>query len=132
MLIGNGSVISGAATSESGGIPPVSALSQAQKRPVEYFVQPDACLKTTGTFPEPAIISSHGLATLRDSAGADLATEHPPPVADEAPRNGIARTGALAALLRFHRLAADPAQVAHAFQGTSPSVDEMVRYLRHA
>lgn len=37
---------------------------------------------------------------------------------------------ALVAMLRFHKMAADPAQVKHAFSGTVPSTNDMVRYLR--
>jgi subfamily B ATP-binding cassette protein HlyB/CyaB len=40
--------------------------------------------------------------------------------------------GALVALLRFHQLVAEPAQVRHAFSGGMPSINEMVRHLRGA
>jgi subfamily B ATP-binding cassette protein HlyB/CyaB len=34
--------------------------------------------------------------------------------------------------LRFHQMAADPAQAAHTFSGATPSINEMIRYLRDA
>jgi subfamily B ATP-binding cassette protein HlyB/CyaB len=40
--------------------------------------------------------------------------------------------GALVALLRFHQMPADPAQLEHFFAGATPLVDDMVRYLRSA
>ncbi len=45
---------------------------------------------------------------------------------------GVACVGALVALLRFHRLAAEPAQVTQALGAGIPSVSDMVRHLRHA
>jgi ATP-binding cassette, subfamily B, bacterial HlyB/CyaB len=40
--------------------------------------------------------------------------------------------GALVALLRFHRVTAEPAQVTRALGGAAPSSNDMVRYLRQA
>jgi subfamily B ATP-binding cassette protein HlyB/CyaB len=65
----------------------------------------------------------------------ELAVSDPPQRADfsgDQPHRTISEAcvGALVALLRFHQVAADPAQVKHAFSGSVPSSNDMVRYLR--
>jgi subfamily B ATP-binding cassette protein HlyB/CyaB len=59
------------------------------------------------------------------------AAPHAVASANDAAKPDAAWVGALVALLRFHRLAAEPAQIAQALTG-KPSAGDMVRHLRRA
>ena len=47
-----------------------------------------------------------------------------------ASRARTACAGSLVAMLRFHQVAADSAQIEHIFSGVPPTLSEMERYLR--